>query len=159
MRGVTREQGLAWAAARGARVVPLGDRDVRPLKSGGVPLHILKDVDLALAPGEVTAIVGPSGSGKTSLLMVLSGLEQATGGTINVAGTEITGLDEDQLAVFRRNALGILDQAAATVGITPDVRDRRCDLFLQRIEVFKALGDVEGAHLAREALYEFLDGQ
>lgn len=80
------------------------------LKSGGTPLHILKDVDLALAPGEVTAIVGPSGSGKTSLLMVLSGLEQATGGTIQVAGTAITTLNEDRLAIFRRNALGILFQ-------------------------------------------------
>ena len=80
------------------------------LKSGGTPLHILKDVDLTLAPGEVTAIVGPSGSGKTSLLMVLSGLEQATGGNIHVAGTDISRLNEDQLAIFRRNALGILFQ-------------------------------------------------
>lgn len=80
------------------------------LRSGTQPLHILKDVDLTLAAGEVAAIVGPSGSGKTSLLMVLSGLEQATSGTITVAGTEITKLNEDQLAVFRRDALGILFQ-------------------------------------------------
>jgi len=80
------------------------------LTSGGTPLHILKDVDLTLAPGEVAAIVGPSGSGKTSLLMVLSGLEQATSGRIEVAGTDITGLNEDRLAIFRRDALGILFQ-------------------------------------------------
>lgn len=80
------------------------------LRSGTQPLHILKDVDLTLAAGEVAAIVGPSGSGKTSFLMVLSGLEQATSGTIKVAGTEITKLNEDQLAVFRRDALGILFQ-------------------------------------------------
>ena len=61
------------------------------LKSGGEPLHILKDVGLSLAPGEVAAIVGPSGSGKTSLLMVLGGLERATSGTIRVAGTDIAG--------------------------------------------------------------------
>jgi len=80
------------------------------LRSGGTPLHILKDVGLRLEAGEVVAIVGPSGSGKTSLLMVLSGLEQATDGTINVVGTDITDLNEDQLAVFRREALGILFQ-------------------------------------------------
>jgi putative ABC transport system ATP-binding protein len=80
------------------------------LKSGATSLHILKDVDLSLAPGEVAAIVGPSGSGKTSLLMVLSGLEQASSGAITVAGTDIAKLNEDQLAIFRRNALGILFQ-------------------------------------------------
>ena len=80
------------------------------LKSGTSSLHILRDADLTLAAGEVTAIVGPSGSGKTSLLMVLSGLEQATSGAISVAGTDIAKLNEDQLAIFRRNALGILFQ-------------------------------------------------
>ncbi len=121
------------------------------LKSGGVPLHILKDVDLALAPGEVTAIVGPSGSGKTSLLMVLSGLEQATGGTINVAGTEITGLDEDQLAVFRRNALGILFQnfhlvpsltALENVALTLEIADPSAPWSKVRDSAAAALADV-----------------
>lgn len=80
------------------------------LKSGGEPLHILKDVALTVAPGEVSAIVGPSGSGKTSLLMVLGGLERATAGKVVIAGEEITGKSEDQLAIFRRKNLGILFQ-------------------------------------------------
>lgn len=80
------------------------------LKSGGEPLHILRDVDLTLGSGEVAAIVGPSGSGKTSLLMVLGGLERATKGKIVVDGTEVTGKSEDQLAIFRRKSLGILFQ-------------------------------------------------
>jgi putative ABC transport system ATP-binding protein len=80
------------------------------LKSGGQPLHILRDVSLTLARGEVAAIVGPSGSGKTSLLMVLSGLERASSGSIKVDGTEISGMSEDQLANFRRKTLGILFQ-------------------------------------------------
>jgi putative ABC transport system ATP-binding protein len=80
------------------------------LKSGGEPLHILKDVDLTVATGEVSAIVGPSGSGKTSLLMVLGGLERATVGKVVIAGEEITGKSEDQLAIFRRRNLGILFQ-------------------------------------------------
>lgn len=80
------------------------------LESGGTPLHILKDVDLTLMAGEVAAVVGPSGSGKTSLLMVLGGLERATGGTIALDGTSISAMNEDQLAIARRKTLGILFQ-------------------------------------------------
>ena len=80
------------------------------LMSGKDHLHILKDVTLSVAPAEVVAIVGPSGSGKTSLLMVLAGLEKATSGTVRVDGHELTGLDEDALAMFRRSSLGILFQ-------------------------------------------------
>lgn len=80
------------------------------LQSGGVPLHILKDVDLTLTAGEVAAVVGPSGSGKTSLLMVLGGLERATGGAIKLDGTPISAMNEDQLAIARRKTLGILFQ-------------------------------------------------
>lgn len=80
------------------------------LQSGGTPLHILKDVDLTLAPGEVASVVGPSGSGKTSLLMVLGGLERATSGRIELEGMPITDRNEDQLAIVRRKNLGILFQ-------------------------------------------------
>jgi len=80
------------------------------LASGKSTLHILKDIDLAIAPGEVVAVVGPSGSGKTSLLMVLAGLEKASSGVVEVAGQAIGGLNEDALARFRRRSLGILFQ-------------------------------------------------
>lgn len=80
------------------------------LQSGKTPLHILKDVSFTIEAGEVVAVVGPSGSGKTSLLMVLGGLEQATDGHVTVAGVPVTGQSEDQLAIFRRQHLGILFQ-------------------------------------------------
>jgi putative ABC transport system ATP-binding protein len=80
------------------------------LTSGTTPLHILKDISFTIDPGEVVAVVGPSGSGKTSLLMVLGGLERASAGTVEVAGTALTGLGEDGLAIFRRKHLGILFQ-------------------------------------------------
>ncbi len=80
------------------------------LMSGKEPLHILRDVDLTVEAGEVVAVVGPSGSGKTSLLMVLAGLEKATGGTVRIAGQDITHLDEDGLAEFRRRNVGIIFQ-------------------------------------------------
>jgi len=81
------------------------------LTTGKSQLHILKDVNLRVNAGEVTAVVGPSGSGKTSLLMVLAGLEKATSGKVSVAGKDITNLDEDQLAVFRRETLSIVFQS------------------------------------------------
>ena len=79
-------------------------------KNGGDTLHVLRDVSFALQPGEVASVVGPSGSGKTSLLMVLAGLEKATSGVISINGSNIAALDEDQLAIFRRNNFGILFQ-------------------------------------------------
>jgi putative ABC transport system ATP-binding protein len=80
------------------------------LISGKSMLHILKDVTFQVNSGEVTAVVGPSGSGKTSLLMILGGLERATTGKVVVAGQDISTANEDQLAIFRRNSLGILFQ-------------------------------------------------
>lgn len=60
--------------------------------------------------GETISVVGPSGSGKTSLLMLISGVERATGGRLEVAGQDITALNEDQLAGFRRQHVGIVFQ-------------------------------------------------
>jgi putative ABC transport system ATP-binding protein len=60
--------------------------------------------------GETVGVVGPSGSGKTSLLMVMAGLEAATSGRVAIAGKELIGLDEDALARFRRDHVGIVFQ-------------------------------------------------
>ena len=74
-------------------------------------INILRGVDLAVGTGEAVGIVGPSGSGKTSLLMLLAGLDRPTGGTLSVAGHDLTRMNEDQLAVFRREQVGIVFQA------------------------------------------------
>jgi putative ABC transport system ATP-binding protein len=72
---------------------------------------ILRDVCLALRQSISTAITGPSGSGKTSLLMLLAGLERPTSGVIRLAGTDLGSLDEDGLARFRRDHVGVVFQA------------------------------------------------
>jgi putative ABC transport system ATP-binding protein len=79
--------------------------------AGAGPVTILDGVGFSVAAGEAVGIVGPSGSGKTSLLMLLAGLEQATSGSIAIAGRSITGLDEDALARFRRDTVGIVFQS------------------------------------------------
>jgi len=73
--------------------------------------EILKGLDLEVAPGETLALLGPSGSGKSSLMALLTGLERASGGSLEVAGADFSALDEDQLARARRGRIGIVLQA------------------------------------------------
>ena len=81
------------------------------LVSDAGQVEILRGIDLAVAPGETIGVVGPSGSGKTSMLMVMAGLEPATSGTVRIAGQDFSGLDEDALARFRRDRVGIVFQS------------------------------------------------
>lgn len=87
-------------------------KDIRlTLTSRAGPVEILRDVSLDITAGQSTAIVGPSGSGKTSLLMVMAGLEKATGGAVIVNSREISGLSQDELAVLRGRDIGIVFQS------------------------------------------------
>ena len=87
-------------------------RDLRlTLGSSEAPVEILKGLDLTVAAGETVALLGPSGSGKSSLMAVLSGLERATGGSLQVAGQDFSALSEDELARARRGRIGIVLQA------------------------------------------------
>ena len=73
-------------------------------------VHILRGISLRVAPGETVSVVGPSGSGKSSMLMVIAGLERATRGRVSVAGRDLAALNEDDLALFRREQVGIVFQ-------------------------------------------------
>jgi putative ABC transport system ATP-binding protein len=75
------------------------------------PVNILTGIDLVVPAGEALGLVGPSGSGKSSLLMVVAGLERASGGRVQVAGRDLAPLSEDGLARFRRDTLGIVFQS------------------------------------------------
>lgn len=75
------------------------------------PVDILHDITMSVQQGETLGLVGPSGSGKSSLLMVMGGLETATTGTITALGTDLTAMDEDGLARFRRDNMGVVFQS------------------------------------------------
>ena len=81
------------------------------LKSDAGEINILRGVDLSVSKGESIGVVGPSGSGKTSTIMVIAGLEQVSSGQVFVAGREISTLNEDELAEFRRDHIGIVFQS------------------------------------------------
>ena len=85
--------------------------DVRLTLGGAAPVEILKGIDLEVADGESLSLLGASGSGKSSLMAVLSGLERATSGRVEVAGADFGALDEDGLAIARRGRIGIVLQA------------------------------------------------
>lgn len=70
----------------------------------------LNGVNLDVARGEWVSVMGPSGSGKTTLLNILGGLDQPTSGSLEINGTEVTGLSPKELAYFRRETVGLVFQ-------------------------------------------------
>ncbi len=88
--------------------------NVRNLKktytSGSKTLTILDDISFDIEEGDTFAIVGPSGSGKTTLLGLCAGLDQPDSGAIDLCGSELTAMDEDELALLRNNNVGFIFQ-------------------------------------------------
>ncbi|MDZ4824898.1 MAG: ATP-binding cassette domain-containing protein, partial [Actinomycetota bacterium] len=74
------------------------------------PVRALRGVDLDIAPGEFVAIMGPSGCGKSTLLNLVAGLDTADEGEIVLAGEQVTGKSDDDLARMRRKHIGIVFQ-------------------------------------------------
>ena len=92
---------------------------------GRLDYPALRGVDLAIAAGELVAIVGPSGSGKTTILNLITGIDRPTAGTVTVDGRRIDTMSEEELAVWRGEHVGrrvpVLPAAADAVG----ARERR----------------------------------
>ena len=92
-----------------APMILLEDVELK-LESEAGSVNILNGINLEITDGETVSVVGPSGSGKTSMMMLIGGLERQTGGSISVAGNDLEKLDEDGLARFRRDNVGIVFQ-------------------------------------------------
>ncbi len=77
---------------------------------GKTAVEALRGVDIDVRSGELVAVMGPSGSGKSTLMHILAGLDKPTSGTVMIAGTEITRLDDSHLTKLRRNHIGFVFQ-------------------------------------------------
>ena len=87
-------------------------KDARLTLAGNAgPVEILKGITLEVARGETLGLVGPSGSGKSSLLMLMGGLERASSGSVQALGHDLTAMNEDGLARFRRGNMGVVFQS------------------------------------------------
>lgn len=81
------------------------------LDSEAGPVQVLRGVDLQIQAGETISVVGPSGAGKSTLMMIMAGLERPSQGQVQIANHNLTTMDEDALALFRRDHVGIVFQA------------------------------------------------
>ncbi len=81
------------------------------LGRGAARVHILRQVGLTIAKGEAVGIVGASGSGKSTLLMIMAGLERPDKGEVEIDGVRLGGMNEDALARFRGQRIGVVFQS------------------------------------------------
>jgi len=82
----------------------------KTFESDGAPVRALRGVDFSMASGEFVAVMGPSGCGKSTLLNIVAGLDSPTDGEVTLAGEQLVGRSEDELAIMRRRHIGIVFQ-------------------------------------------------
>jgi len=97
-------------------------------------VHAVRDVSLAVAPGEFTALAGPSGSGKTTLLNVIGGLTRPTRGQVWVAGREVSRMSSQELAQLRLEQVGFIFQAYNLLPVLTAMENAEFPMLLQGID-------------------------
>lgn len=123
--------------------------DVRLTLAGNAgAVEVLRGISLTVEPGQTVGLVGPSGSGKSSLLMLMGGMERATGGIVRAFGQDLGAMDEDGLARFRRGRMGVVFQsfhliptmtALENVAVPLEIAGAR-DAFARAAEELAAVG-------------------
>ena len=94
----------------GAGPVVVAQDVARRYGQGETAVDALRGVSVDIARSRLTAVMGPSGSGKSTLMHILAGLDKPTSGTVEVAGTEITTLGDNDLTKLRREHIGFVFQ-------------------------------------------------
>jgi putative ABC transport system ATP-binding protein len=98
------------AESPAATAVVAAEHVTRRYGEGDTAVDALRGVDLDIEGGKLTAVMGPSGSGKSTLMHILAGLDKPTSGTVSIAGTDITKLDDTALTKLRRRHIGFVFQ-------------------------------------------------
>ena len=127
---------------------------VKTYGNGENIVHAVDNVSFSVEKGEFVAIVGASGSGKSTLMHMIGGVDIPTGGHIFVDGQEITGMNAEKLAIFRRRQIGVVYQfynlipiltAEENITLPVDLDGRKTDL--KRLdELLKTLGIEDKRH-------------
>ncbi len=116
---------------------------------GGEPLTVLRGVDLSVNHGEIVCVMGPSGSGKSTLLNIVGGLDRPTAGSVIIDGEDLAAMDDERLAVYRRQQVGFVFQSFNLIptmtarrnvelplvfaGISPELRGERAAAALESV--------------------------
>ena len=100
----------APASARSNGAVVDAHDLTRRYGEGATAVDALRGASLAVEAGQLVAVMGPSGSGKSTLMHILAGLDRPTSGSVTLAGTEVTGLDDNALTKLRREHIGFVFQ-------------------------------------------------
>ncbi len=139
----------------GKKVIIKTDKLSKSFSVGGKQQHIIKNLDMEIYEGDFTVIMGSSGAGKSTLLYALSGMDKPTLGSIEYSNKDITKMNDDQLAVFRRkhcgfifqqvhlvDSMSIMDNAISTGMLTgqkqKDLKKKADELF-ERVGISKDL--------------------
>jgi len=133
-------------------ILDLSDVSLR-LSGNAGPVDILRDITLRVQAGETLGLVGPSGSGKSSLLMLMGGLERASGGRVMALGHDLGALNEDALARFRRDHMGVVFQSFHLIPTMTALENVATPLELagHRDAFDRAAGELEAVGLADRA--------
>src|SRR5213593_4525810 len=102
------EEGIPAPAQQGT--VVQAEDVTRRYGQGATAVDALRGVSLAVSAGELVAVMGPSGSGKSTLMHILAGLDKPTSGSVSIAGSEITTLDDGKITHLRRKHIGFVFQ-------------------------------------------------
>jgi putative ABC transport system ATP-binding protein len=105
----------------------------RDFRMGHTTVHALDGVSISIEEGELLGVMGPSGSGKSTLLHLVGGLDRPSAGRILVGGRDITALDENKLAAYRRREVGFIFQSFNLIGTMTALQNVAFPMFFARV--------------------------